>query len=135
MGEPQVQPPATPPGGPTREEHTLGMMCHLLALAGYFVPLGNILGPLIIWLVKREESGFVDVNGKESLNFQITITIIAIPIGVVGFLLTFVFIGFILLPLGLAAVGIYDLVMVIIAATRTNAGESYRYPFNFRLIK
>lgn len=105
----------------------MGMLCHLLALAGYVVPFGNVIGPLIIWLVKKNESPFVDDQGKESLNFQITMAIA----GVVSFLLIFVIIGFLLL----IAVGIFDLVMVIIASIKANGGERYRYPVCLRLIK
>ena len=81
-------------GAPPKEERNLGMACHLLALAGLVLPLGNIIGPLIMWLVKREESAFVDEQGKEALNFNITIAIA----GFVSFLLTFVVIGVLLLP-------------------------------------
>ncbi len=110
------------------------MLCHLAALAGFVVPFGNVIGPLIIWLVKREEMPIVEDQGKESLNFQLTMTIayvICIPV-----LLLFVFIPFVmflgfLLP---AAVGVFNLVMIIIASIRANAGERYRYPFALRLI-
>lgn len=104
-----------------------GMLCHLSVLAGYVIPVGHIIGPLVIWLIKKNEIPFVDEQGKESLNFQITVTlafIVCIP-------LIFVLIG---IPL-LIAVGIADLVLVIIAAVKTNNGEHYRYPFALRLIK
>lgn len=118
--------PAVPPPQAQSQERTWGMLCHLLALAGFVVPFGNIIGPLVIWLVKREEMPVVDDQGKESLNFQITMTIaylICIP-------LAFVMVGFFLA----AAIGIFNLVMVIIATVRANAGEWYRYPFALRLI-
>jgi uncharacterized protein len=114
-------------GEPKQEERSLGLACHLLALAGLVVPFGNVLGPLIMWLVKKDESAFVDDQGKEALNFNITISIA----GFVAFLLLFVVIGGILLPI----IGIFWLVMTIIAAVKANGGERYRYPLTIRLIK
>ncbi|MCG8392900.1 MAG: DUF4870 domain-containing protein [Pseudomonadales bacterium] len=111
---------------PKPEERSLGLACHLLALVGLILPFGNILGPLVMWLVKKDESAFVDDQGKEALNFNITIAIA----GFVAFLLTFVVIGAILLPI----IGIFWLVMTIIAAVKANGGEAYRYPLTIRLI-
>jgi hypothetical protein len=118
-------PPAPPP--PAAQDNSLAMLCHLLALAGYVVPLGNILGPLIIWLVKKDESETVDYHGKESLNFQITVTIAAF----VAALTICIAIGLVLLP----AVGVANLVFIIIASVKANQGERYRYPICIRLIK
>jgi len=56
----------------TKDDRTWAMLCHLSGLAGYVVPFGNIFGPLIIWLIKRDQSWFVDDQGKEALNFQIS---------------------------------------------------------------
>ena len=106
----------------------LGMFCHLAGLAGYVLPaFGNIIGPLIIWLMKKDEFAFADSQGKESLNFQISITIYA----TVATLLMFVCIGFLLLP----AVGVFDLVMIIIASIKANKGEPVTYPLCIRFIK
>jgi uncharacterized protein len=96
-------------------------------LAGLVIPFGNIIGPLVVWLMKKNEIPFVDDQGKESLNFQITIAIAL----VVSFLLVFVLVGFLLLP----AVGIFGLVFTIIAGIKANEGQTYRYPFAIRLIK
>ncbi len=109
------------------QEKQLGMLCHLLALAGYIIPFGNIIGPLIIWQVKKGESSFVDDQGKESVNFQITVMLAAI----VAFILCFLVIGIFLLPV----IGIADLVFIIIAALKANEGVAYRYPYTLRLIK
>ena len=110
-----------------QEERSLGLACHLLAFVGMVFPFGNILGPLVIWLVKKDDSAFVDDQGKEALNFNITISIA----GFVAFLLTFVVIGAILLPI----ICIFWLVMTIVAAVKANGGEHYRYPLKIRLIK
>ena len=109
------------------QERTMGMLCHLLALCGLVIPFGNILGPLVLWLVKKEGMPFVDDQGKESLNFQISIAIY----GVGAFLLSFVVIG---IPLAIA-LGVFWLVMVIIATVAANNGERYRYPLTIRLLK
>jgi len=104
------------------------MFCHLAALAAFIgIPFANILGPLIIWLVKRNEYPLVDQQGKEALNFQISMTIYS----VVAFALSFVIIG---IPL-LIALLILNLVMIIIAAVKTSKGEPHRYPITIRLIK
>jgi len=110
-----------------QEERSLGLACHLLAFVGMVFPFGNILGPLVIWLIKKDDSGFVDDQGKEALNFNITISIA----GFVAFLLTFVVIGAFLLPI----IGLFWLVMTIVAAIKANGGEYYRYPLMIRLIK
>jgi uncharacterized Tic20 family protein len=106
-----------------------GMLCHLAGLAGFIVPIivSGIIAPLVIWLIKREDDPFIDENGKEAVNFQITMSIfslICIPF-------VFIFIGIFLL----IGVGIFNLICVIIAAIKTNNGEHYRYPFAFRFIK
>lgn len=111
----------------SQDEKTLGMLAHLLALAGFIVPFGNIIGPLVIWLLKKDELPFVDRHGKESLNFQISIFIYSIIAG----LLCLILIGF---PL-LAAILIFDLVVVITAAVKANSGEEYAYPLSIRFIK
>ena len=112
---------------PTADERLWGMLCHLAALAGFIgIPFANIIGPLIVWLVKKDTMPFVDDQGKESLNFQISITIYA----VVSAVLILLIIGVLLL----IAVIIFGLVMVIIASIKANQGEHYRYPLCIRLI-
>ena len=104
------------------------MFCHLSGFLIFIgIPFGNIIAPLIIWLIKKDEFPLVDDQGKESLNFQISITIY----GIVAGLLCFIFIGFILLPVIFVA----DIVLIIIATVKTNDGETYRYPFTIRFIK
>lgn len=105
----------------------MGMLAHLLALSGFVIPFGNIIAPLVIWMIKKDQSAFVNDQGKESLNFQITIFIMMI----VCFILFFVVIGIFLLPL----VGLYWLIFSVIAGIKANGGERYRYPFAIRLIK
>jgi uncharacterized protein len=109
------------------EARTFGMLCHISALAGFVIPFGSIIGPLIFWLIKKNEHPFVDDQGKESLNFQITIAILA----VVGIVTIPILIGFVILPVA-ALIG---LIFAIIGALKANDGIAYRYPFALRLIK
>jgi uncharacterized Tic20 family protein len=118
---------ATPGGTPTKEERTWGMVAHLLGLSGYIVPMGNVLGPLVLWLARKDDSAFVADQARESLNFQITMLIAAL----ISAALLCVFIGIFLL----AGVVVIDLVFVIIAAMRANEGELYRYPWTLRLVR
>jgi uncharacterized Tic20 family protein len=110
-----------------KDARTWAMFCHIGAFAGYIIPFGNIIAPLIIWLIKKAESPLVDDQGKESLNFQISVTIYAF----IALLLTLILIGYILFP----ALVVFDLVMVIVAAVKVNEGEKYRYPLCIRFIK
>lgn len=120
-------PPAPSAGSPSPESRQWGMFAHLSALIGFVIPFGNILGPLIIWQMKKNEMPFVDDQGKEALNFQITIFIAM----VVCIVLTFVLIGLLLIPI----VGLAWLIFSIIAGIKANEGVAYRYPMTLRLIK
>lgn len=108
------------------EEKNWALACHLAALA-FFIPFGSILGPLIIWAIKKEEYLLVDDQGKEALNFQISIfiyEILCIP-------LVFIIIG---IPM-LIALALINLILVIIAAVHAGRGEKYRYPLALKLIR
>ncbi len=131
--------PTRPLGSmPSRDERQWAMFAHLSALAGGLVSsaiggFGVFIGPLVIWLMKRGEMPFVDDQGKEALNFNLTFAIIAAVLVLVG--LVTLGIGFILtIPL-LAVAGIAWLVLTIVASIRANEGKTYRYPFSIRLIK
>jgi hypothetical protein len=109
-----------------RQDRTWNMLCHLTALAGFFIPLGNFLGPFVIWLLKKNEIPSVDAHGRESLNFQISMLIYFVVAG----LLVFVFIG---IPL-LIALGLAALICVIIASVKASNGVLYRYPLTIRFL-
>jgi len=113
-------------GAPDNDERQWGLFAHLSALAGFVIPFGNLIGPLIIWQLKKDEMPFVDDQGKEALNFQITVTLALF----VSVLLMVVVIGFLLLPI----IGIGALILTVIAAIKANNGERYRYPFAIRLV-
>jgi len=106
------------------------MFCHLAGLA-LFIPIipiiGNVIGPLIIWQIKKDDYPFVDEQGKEAVNFQISMLIY----GVIAAILIFACIGAVLLP----AVIIFDVVFLLIAAVKANNGQHYRYPLTIRFIK
>ncbi|MBD2109459.1 DUF4870 domain-containing protein [Nodosilinea sp. FACHB-13] len=108
------------------ESRMWAMLAHLSALSGFVLPFGNIIGPLVIWLVKRDEMSFVNDQAKEALNFNISMTIYMVVAGV----LIFVLVG---IPL-MIVLGIAWLVLVILAAVKANEGTAYRYPLTLRLI-
>jgi len=108
---------------PNSDDRLLGLLSHLLAI----VPGVGILGPLVIYLVKKGQSPFVEENAKESLNFQITMILAFI----ISAILLVVGIGYLLL----AVLGIAEVVLVIIATIKASEDKIYRYPFNLRLIK
>lgn len=124
--QPPAPPAASPPAATSNDERMWAMFAHLSALSGFIIPFGSILGPLIIWQIKKNEYAFVDDQGKEALNFQITMAIAFI----VSCILIFILIGIVLIWL----VGLFDLIMTVIAAIKANNGERYRYPFTLRLI-
>ncbi|AYD46863.1 DUF4870 domain-containing protein [Arachidicoccus soli] len=103
---------------PNSDEKTLGLLAHIITLISTFI------GPLIIFLVKKDESAFVTHHAKESLNFQITMALLSIIlfISIIGILLLWI-------------VGILTLVLVIVATIRASEGKLYRYPFSIRFIK
>ncbi len=109
------------------DEKMWGMLTHLLALSVFVgIPLGNVVGPLIIYLIKKDEYPFVAEQGKEVLNFQITWSIIFI----VSAILIIVGIGIIML----IGFGIAWLVLVILGSVAANNGESYKYPLSIEFI-
>jgi uncharacterized Tic20 family protein len=120
--EPTFQPPVE-----NKEERTWAMACHLAAFSAWFTGFGMVVGPLVVWLIKKDQFPLVDDQGKEALNFNISLAIY----GFVAFLLSFVLIG---IPI-LIALGIFWFVEVIIATIRANNGERFRYPLTIRFLK
>jgi uncharacterized Tic20 family protein len=117
-----------PAAAPTESERTWGMLAHLSAFAGLIMPLaGIVVGPLVVWLTRRDDSPFVAAHAKEALNFNISVLLGAL----VCVVLTLMFVGILL---GLALF-IAWLVLTLIAAIKASEGETYRYPFSLRLLK
>lgn len=102
------------------DEKTMSMLAHILGIVLGFI------GPLIIWLIKKDESAFVDYHGKEALNFQITLFIAYM----VSFVLAFVLIGLLLIPI----LFLVQLILPILAGVAANKGEYYKYPATLRLV-
>ena len=112
---------------PSKDERTWAMLSHFSVLCMFIFPFGNILAPLIIWLIKKEEMSFVEDQAKEVLNFQISMTIYLLISGILCFIL--IGIPFVI------GLGIFNVIITIIAGIKANDGKSYRYPINLRLIK
>jgi len=112
---------------PSYEVRQGAMLCHLAAFLGFVFPFGSVVGPLILWQMKKEVDPFVDDQGKEALNFQITVAIVWIACIV----LAFAVIGFFLM----FALAIATVVLTIIGSIKANKGIAYRYPLTWRVIK
>ncbi len=126
------------PGSP--QEKNLGLICHLLSLCGLLVsvvgipPIGlNIIGPLVLWLLKKAESPYLDAHGKEVLNFNISWSIYMGACFVGFILLVWILIGFLFLPL-MFILGVAWLIFVIIGSIKASEGKLYRYPLTIRFI-
>ena len=119
------QPILTP--GPAPEERTWAMAAHLSAFVGHFIPFGHIIGPLVVWLVKRDSSDFVADQAKEALNAQISVTIYA----AIAAVLILIVIG---LPM-LFLIWLIDIILIVVAAVNANDGRRYRYPLILRLVR
>lgn len=117
--------------GPTKEEKTFVVLCHLGVFASFIMPLASIIVPLIIWLSKKNESDFIDDQAKEVLNFQLSLILIALIL--VSMLFTIV--GAIPAIIGFIALGAISLIFPIIGAIKANDGIYFRYPISFKLIK
>jgi uncharacterized Tic20 family protein len=121
----------TPPSGSSTASsntRTWCVLCHASALLGLFFHfLGHILGPLIVWLLKRGDAAEIDAHGKESLNFQLSMLIYDAIAGI----LCFVLIG---IPL-LILLWVLNTVLVIVASIKASDGELYRYPLTIHFIK
>ena len=137
--EPLNSPPPVQTNGLSSEERQWAMFAHLSALVGGILTsgwagsIGTFIGPLIIWLAKKDSMPFVDDQGKEALNFNITVALIFLALAVLS--LVTLGIGLIIAIPGWIIVGIAWLVFTIIAAVKANEGVAYRYPLTLRLIK
>lgn len=123
-----AQPAAAPAEAPDRDARMWAMLAHVAALLAYVgLPFGHILGPLVVYLAKRDSAPFVADQGRESLNFQISITFYTL----LALVLCFILIGF---PL-LVILFLFHVVFTLVAALRASEGRAFRYPLNLRLIK
>ena len=113
---------------PTKDERKWAMFCHLSALSAYIgIPFGSILGPLVVWLLKRDESSFVDAHGREALNFHLSMALYVI----IASILSLILIG---IPILIALI-VLSLVSIVIATVKASDGRSYRYPMTIQFLK
>ena len=111
----------------SESERNWAMFCHLSAFAGFFFPFGSIIGPLICWLSRKDESLWVNQNGKSSLNFQLSILLyifMSIP-------LCFIIVG---IPIVIFLV-ILKVICIIIASVKASKGEEFKYPITIPFIQ
>lgn len=121
-----------------QDDKTWGLFAHLSALLGNFVGIGHFIGPLVIYLLKKDTSPFVAQEAKEALNFQITFLLLAIAAIMAGLILMVTIIGIpiaIVLFVGVGVLAILNIILPIIAGIKANEGSPYRYPFALRLIQ
>ena len=115
--------------GPSRTERQWAMGCHLIALCGFMVPpIASTVAPLVLWLMKREDGAFIDDQGRESVNFQITMLIY---FAISAILIPMLGLGVILM----VAVVVFDFVCILVATVKASEGVTFRYPACIRLIK
>jgi uncharacterized Tic20 family protein len=126
-------PPPPPAGIPSAEERQWAMFAHLAALSVFVTGIGAVVGPLIVWQIKKNEMPFVDDQGKEATNFNITTLIIFVALWI--FTIITLGIGALITIPAMLVVFVGWLVLTIIAALKANEGVAYRYPFAIRLIK
>lgn len=110
-----------------KDDRTWAIFCHLSGFLGYVFPFGSILAPLVIWLIKKQDSKYLDETGKEVVNFQISIVIYTIISGI----LAIVLIGFVLLFI----LFLIHIIFMIKGAMSADKGQVYKYPFTLHLIK
>lgn len=122
--EPLIEASTQPPSS---EDKNWAMLCHLGAFAGFVLPFANVFVPLVLWLMKKDTSAFVEAHGKEVVNFQITLT------GVLALctLLYLVLIGFMFHIIFV----VFAVVVTVLGAIKAQNGEGFRYPLTWRLVK
>ena len=126
--------PPTFPSSPT-SDNSLAVVMHLLGFSWFVFPFyGNILGPLVLWLIKRGDSPYLDRVGKEVLNFQISFSIYISATLAVGTVLLIFLIGILFYFLA-AAIWVAWIILMIVGAVKTSNGEEYKYPFTIRLLQ
>jgi uncharacterized protein len=119
---------------PNKDVRKWAALCHAGALCGLFVPgLGNVFIPLVIWLLKRDEHFYIDEQGRESFNFQLTMTILWALASMVVWILQFIWIGHLLFWIPIV-IFISQILLSIVGAIRAWDGEKFRYPFSFSFI-
>jgi uncharacterized Tic20 family protein len=118
---------ATGAGAPDQAVRNTAVAAHLSTFAGLVVPFGSVIGPLAVWLTRRDRDPFIDDTGREALNFGISIAIYGSVLLVAALML----VGIPLLVVGVIA----WVVLASLAAVKASQGQSYRYPLTMRLVR
>ena len=111
----------------SESERNWAMLCHLSAFAGFFFPFGGIIGPLVCWLSRKDESAWVDENGKAAMNFNLSIllyNVLVIPLCFI--LIGFMIIGFLV---------VFKVICIIIGSIKGSKGEKFSYPLAIPFIQ
>lgn len=119
--------PVTPESIQESRSRSWSMLCHLSALSGYIFPLGWVLGPLLVWQIKKDEFPTIVEHGHAAINFQISMMVYAL----ISWILSFVLIG---IPM-LLAVGLLSVVGTVLGALKANQGVVYKYPLSIQFFK
>ena len=114
---------------------TMSTLCHLSSFASFIAPLGNILGPLVVWLLRKDQLPQVDMHGKAALNFNISITIYGVIGIAISVALMLVLIGFLLIFVVFAAIFVWWMVATVVAAVKAGSGEFWEYPLTIRFLR
>ncbi|GGP98899.1 DUF4870 domain-containing protein [Shewanella ulleungensis] len=116
-----------PTGEVSKQAKDMGLLIHAASFAGYVFPLGSVLGPLIVWLMKRDEFEFANQCGKNCLNFKLSLLIYAL----ISAILILVGVGVLLL----AGLALLDIICTIMAIVKASDGIAYQYPLSIKFLK
>jgi uncharacterized Tic20 family protein len=116
-----------PTGEVSKQAKDMGLLIHAASFAGYVFPLGSVLGPLIVWLMKRDEFEFANQCGKNCLNFKLSLMIYAL----ISAILILVGVGVLLL----AGLALLDIICTIMAIVKASDGIAYQYPLSIKFLK
>ena len=129
----------------TKNDNNTAFLLHLSAFFGYVIPFGAIVGPLVIWEINKGKSDFVDANGKEAINFNLSYLLYTflLALSIIPFVIRMIFSGahhldlFGILSIAaiIGVIAIVKFVLIILAAVKANQGEVYRYPLTINFIK
>ena len=113
----------------------MSTLCHLSSFSSFFVPFGNILGPFVVWLLRKNHMPAVDKHGKAALNFNISIAVYGLIAAAISFPFMFILIGIPILVASVAGLFIWWLIATVLAAVKAGNGEFWEYPLSIRFLR
>lgn len=121
----------------TQNDKNYSSITHLSSFAGWFIPFGNIIAPLIMWIAKKNDSTYINIHGKAAVNFQLSIILYCFLLAILIIPITILTLGLGLLAIIIAIVPaiILKIILIISASIKANNGEYYDYPFTIEFIK